>query len=158
MDEVLTIKNQLKVINYIYYALTSGLILFFIVTIYLMENVTESQTKEVDEYFTIIVPLFGLLTMFFSRFMYNKMISTDEQRTEFFEQIVQYRTAKIISWAIIEGASIFTLVAAILTLNYLYIAVFIFLFGYFLLSRPSKESFVRDFRLTSEQSLKILKS
>jgi hypothetical protein len=158
MNEVLKVKNQLKVISYIYFALTLGLILFFIVTIYLMENLTESQGKEIDKYFTIIVPLFGLLMMFFSRFIYFKLISADEQSTEIFVQIAQYRTAKIVSWALIERASLFALVAAILTLNYLYIAVFIFLFGYFLLSRPSKESFINDFRLKSEQSDKIFKS
>jgi hypothetical protein len=56
----------------------------------------------------------------------------------------------------IEGASLFSLVAAMLTSNYLYIAVYIFLFGYFFLMRPSKESLVQDMRLNSEESDIIL--
>ena len=158
MNELINIKNQLKAINYIYYALTSGLILFFIITIYLMENVSYIRSDGLDKYLNFIIPLFGLLMMFLSRYIYNKMVIGLGADADVLRNVVQYRNAKIISWAFIEGASFLALVAAILTLNYLYIAIFIFLFGYFLLSRSSKESFIKDLRLTSEQSDKIFKS
>ena len=56
----------------------------------------------------------------------------------------------------IEGACFFALVATMLTSNYLYIAVYIFLLGYFFLMRPSKESLVQDMRLNSVESDIIL--
>jgi hypothetical protein len=123
-----------------------------------MENISLSQKKELDDYFTFIVPLFGLLMMLLSRFIYNRIVSGYKTESDFLQKVIQYRTAKIISWAMIEAASILALVASILTLNYLYIAVFVLLFGYFLLSRPTRESFVKDFRLTSDESDKFFKS
>lgn len=96
--------------------------------------------------------------MFLSRFLFNKMIANLSENEDLGQKIIHYRTAKIISWALIDGASFLALVAALLTLNYLYIAVFILLFGFFLLSRPSKESLVKDLRLSSNESDKIFKS
>jgi hypothetical protein len=58
----------------------------------------------------------------------------------------------------IEGACFFAVVATMLTSNYLYVAVYIFLFGYFFLMRPSKESLIRDMHLNSEESDLILES
>jgi hypothetical protein len=74
------------------------------------------------------------------------------------QKITHYRTAKIVSWAMIESACFVALVATMLTSNYLYTVVFIFLVGYFILMRPSMESLIRDMRLNSEESDLILKS
>jgi hypothetical protein len=158
MADEQSIKNQLKITNVIYITLAIGLILFFMIVMYLMENQSITTVQKLDSFFTIVIPLFGLLMMYLSRFLFNKMIAKLSVDADLSQKIVQYRTAKIISWALIEGASFLALVAALLTLNYLYIAVLIFLFGYFLLSRPSKESFIKDLHLTSEQSDKIFKS
>ncbi len=86
------------------------------------------------------------------------MISKYDSASSLLQKITYYRTAKIVSWAMIEGGCFLALVATILTSNYLYVAVFIFLFGYFLLLRPSTESLIRDMRLNSEESDLILKS
>lgn len=153
-----SIKNQLKITNVIYLSLAIGLMLFFIIVIYLMKNKSIIPLQNLDSVFTIVVPLFGLMMMFLSRFLFNKLIVKFSESEDLGQKIIHYRTAKIISWALIEGASFLALVAALLTLNYLYIAVFILLFGFFLLSRPSKESLVKDLRLSSNESDKIFKS
>jgi len=86
------------------------------------------------------------------------MILKFDSSTNLHQKISHYRTAKIVSWAMIEGACFFALVATMLTSNYLYVAVYIFLFGYFFLMRPSKESLIRDMHLNSEESDLILES
>jgi hypothetical protein len=105
-----------------------------------------------------VVPIFGLMMMFISRMIYNQMILKFDSAANLLQKISHYRTAKIVSWAMIEGACFFALVATMLTSNYLYVAVYIFLFGYFFLMRPSKESLIRDMRLNSEESDLILES
>jgi hypothetical protein len=151
------IKNQLKVTNIIYIALLSGLVLFFIAVIILIQNKDLEVNTELDKIFTFLIPVFGLVIMFTSRMIYNQIISKYDSGSNLLQKIGYYRTAKIISWAMIEGACFFALVAAILTANYLYIAVFIFLIGYYLMIRPSGELLVKDMRLNSEESELILR-
>lgn len=152
------IKNQLKVNKTIFYSLTIGLISFFIIALVFIQDKNPSSGKELDDIFTIVVPVIGLVMMFLSRMIYNQFISKYEASHNLTKKISHYRTAKIISWAIIESACLLVLVATVLTSNYLYVAVFIFLFGYFFLMKPSKESLIQDMRLNSEESDLILKS
>ena len=157
-SEPVEIQNQMRITNVIYYALVTGLLLFFIVVIVLIQDKDLSTGKGVDNIFTIIVPVFGLMMMFLSRMIYNQMLSKIDAGSSLIQKISGYRTAKIVAWAMIEGACFFALVATMLTSNYLYVAVFVFLFGYFILMKPSKEYFIRDMHLNSDESDLILKS
>ncbi|OGU68216.1 MAG: hypothetical protein A2W30_09360 [Ignavibacteria bacterium RBG_16_36_9] len=152
------IKNQIRITNTIYYSLVTGLLLFFIIVIVLIQDKDPSAGKDIDNIFTMVVPVFGLMMMFISRMIYNQMISKLDASSSLIHKLSGYRTAKIIAWAMIESACLLALVATMLTSNYLYVAVFIFLFGYFFLMKPSKESLVRDMRLNSAESEIILKS
>jgi hypothetical protein len=158
MTDKEAVKNQMKITNTIFVGLTSGLIVFFIVAVYLMQNKFAVQAQVPDTILTFLVPVFGLLMMSLSRLLYKKFLSRLSPDKDLIQKLIQYRTSKIISWAMIEAAALPALIASILTLNYLYIAVFVLLFGYFLLSRPTRESFVKDFRLTSDESEIIFKS
>jgi predicted membrane channel-forming protein YqfA (hemolysin III family) len=152
------IRNQLKITNIIFYSLLSGLLLFFVIVMILIQNRDNSEGADIDKVLVFLVPVFGLLMMFLSRLIYNQMLSKYRPGGVILQKITYYRTAKIVSWALIEGACLFALVATLLTSNYLYTVVFIFLIGYFILMRPSKESLIREMHLNSEESDLILKS
>ncbi|NWG28093.1 MAG: hypothetical protein HXY48_06100 [Ignavibacteriaceae bacterium] len=151
------IKNQINVTNIIYLALSAGLILFFLITLFFIQGTNKEVNNDIDTIFTFLVPVLGLIMMFSSRMIYNQIISKYDSGKNLLQKILQYRTAKIISWAMIESVSLLALMATMLTSNYLYAAVFIFLFGYFILLRPSKESLIRDMRLNTDESDLILK-
>jgi len=157
-SEPAEIKTQMRITNTIYYALVTGLLIFFIVVIVLIQDTDPSTGKDIDNILTIIVPVFGLIMMFVSRMIYSQMLSKVDAGNSLIQKISSYRTAKIVAWATIESACFLALVATMLTSNYLYVAVFIFLFGYFFLMKPSKESLIRDMRLNSDESDLILKS
>jgi hypothetical protein len=157
-SEPAEIKNQMRITNAIYYALVTGLLLFFIVVIVLIQDQDPSSGKAIDNIFTIIVPVFGLMMMFLSRMIYNQMLSKIDAGNSLIRKISGYRTAKIVAWAMLESACFFALVASMLTSNYLYVAVSIFLFGFFFLMKPSKESLICDMHLNSDESDLILKS
>lgn len=152
------IKNQIKATNIIYLSLSAGLVLFFLITLFFIQGTNIEINNDIDTIFTFLVPVLGLIVMLASRKIYTQIISKYDSGKNLLQKILQYRTAKIISWAMIEGICLFSLVATMLTSNYLYAAVFIFLFGYFILLRPSKESLIRDMRLNTEESDLILKS
>ena len=157
LSESAELKNQNKITNTIYYALSLNLIVFFIVVMVILQNGDVEAGSKLDSIFTFIVPLIGFLVMMISRAIYNKMVANIDSGINTLNKITHFRKAKIISWALVEFGCIFALVATIITSNYLYIAVFILLFGYFIMLRPSGESLVRDMRLNSEESDFILR-
>jgi len=146
------IKNQFNSIKIIYYALVTGLITFFAVTLFVIQNRIADQSNDLDSIFTIAVPLFGLMMMFISRTIYSQMSANYKSSNDLSQKIEFYRKAKIVSWALVEAGCLCALVATILTVNYLYVAVFILLFGYFIMMKPSVESFVQEMRLNSKES------
>ena len=151
------LSNLFKTLNIIYFSLIFGMISFFVVVFVINQNREIVPNNELDLVFTLVIPLFGLLMMFASRIIYNQLISKNSSNNNLLQKISIYRSSKIIAWALVESACLLSLVAALLTPNYLYLVVFIFLLGYFYLLRPSKESFVKDLRLTSEESDLILR-
>lgn len=152
------IANQLKITSIIYFAMILGLVAFFVIAIIVKQGILQESNNEMDNIFVFIIPIFGLMMMFTSRMIYNQLLTKIKSETNLLHKIIQYRTFKLISWAMIEGACVLALVATLLTSNYLYMVVFIFLLGYFILLRPSKESLVRDLRLNSDESEIIYKS
>lgn len=151
------ISNQFKTLNIIYYSLIFGMILFFVVVLIINQSRGIVANNELDFVFTLAIPLFGFLMMFASRIIYNQLISKNSSNENLLQKISIYRSSKIITWALIESACLLSLVAAMLSPNYLYFVVFIFLLGYFYFLKPSKESFVKDLRLSSEESDLILR-
>ena len=152
------IKNQLRATNTIFFALIIGMLLFFAVVMVFIQDRVQWTDDNLNMILTFLVPVFGLIMMFISRMIYNQMISKIDASHSLIQKLSGYRTAKIVSWAVIEGACFLALVATMLTSNYLYVTVFVFLLGYFILIRPSKESLIRDMNLNSDESDLIFKS
>ena|SRR5690606_13146234 len=143
--------------NIIFYALLTGQ-LFILAIFWFLTTERSSDTAEMDTIFTFIVPAVGLISMFLSRFIYSQGILKLNQNESIMSKLNKYRTLKIISWAILEGGALFALVAFFLTANYLYVAVVIFILGFFIFSRPSKEGFVMDMQITGPEKETILRS
>ena len=146
MDEV-NIKNQFSTIMIIYSAILIGLLFFFGFSYYLVENNIIKSNQDSDGVFRILVPIIGIISMFLSFKLYNSRISNSEKYKELSEKLLQYRSIKIMQWAILEGASFLSLVAFLLTGNYFYVIVLLFLIGFIVLVRPSKENFINDFQV-----------
>jgi hypothetical protein len=68
-------------------------------------------------------------------------------------KISKYRTFKIIQWALVESVGFLSIVGFIITGNYLYAIVFLFMLGYFFLIKPTKEQFIKDFKISSDQKV-----
>jgi uncharacterized membrane protein YfcA len=151
MDDISEIKNQLKTINIIHLSLMAGMVLFFVVVIVFMQSNEMNMNKDLDKIFTIIIPVYGLIAMFIARLIFNLITSNFSTGTNLEDKIVKYRSAKIVSWALLESGCILSLVATMLTSNYLYIVVFIFLLGYFYMLRPSRQSLIKDLQLDSKE-------
>ena len=156
MADISEIKNQLKTINIIHISLIAGMLLFLVVVIVAIQNMVRNINEDLDKIFTIVVPVYGLIAMFIARLIFNLIISNYSAGTNLEDKIVKYKSAKIVSWAILESGCILSLVATMLTSNYLYVAVFIFLLGYFYMLRPSRQSLINDLQLNPQEKDLIL--
>ncbi len=145
------ISEQLRVTGIIYGALIFGLITFFAIALFIVENKNIEPIQSINEIFKFLIPIAGFAVMFLARSIYNKNISSVNFSEDLLAKITKYRTIKIIQWAQIESGAFLSLVGFILTGNYLYAIVFLFLLGFFILIKPSKEQFIKDLKISSEQ-------
>ena len=145
------ISEQFRVTGIIYGALILGLITFFSIAIFIVENKKFETIQSLDEIFKLLIPLAGFAAMFFARSIYNKNISSVNYNEDLVSKINKYRTFKIIQWALVESVGFLSNVGFIITGNYLHAIVFLFMLGFFILIRPSKKQFLNDFKISSEQ-------
>jgi len=150
MDEN-NISAQFRVTGIIYGALIFGLITFFTIALYIVENKKIEPIQSIDDIFEILIPLAGFAAMFLARNIYNKNISSVNYNEDLVSKINKYRTFKIIQWALVESVGFLSNVGFIITGNYLHAIVFLFMLGFFILIRPSKKQFLNDFKISSEQ-------
>jgi len=151
------IKEHFNITFTIFLALLAGMILVFAVSIWLVQSAEFVPNTDMDNLFQIVIPLVGLAAMFISRYLYKKQVMKVDKNSDIITKLNFYRTFKIISYALIEGAGFFTLIGFMITENYLYVFVFVFLIGFLLMIRPSREGFVSDFKVSRDETEQILR-
>ncbi len=144
------ISEQFRVTGIIYGALILGLIVFFAIALFIVESKKFERIQSMDEIFKILIPLAGFAAMFLARGIYNKNISSLNYNEDLSSNITKYRTFKIIQWALVESVGFLSNVGFIITGNYLHAIVFLFMLGFFILIRPSKEQFFNDFKISND--------
>ena len=145
------ISEQFRVIGIIYGSLILGLITFFVIALFIVENKKFEPIQSMDEIFKILIPLAGFAIMFLARGIYNKNVSSVNYNDNLLTNITKYRTFKIIQWALIASVGFLSNVGFIITGNYLHAIVFLFMLGFFIFMRPSKEQFFNDFKISNDQ-------
>lgn len=151
------INEHFKVTYTIFLALITGMIMVFVVSLLIVQSDDFSPRTDIDNLFQIIIPLLGLIIMFFSRYLYNKQVIKVDKGSDLISKLNFYRTFKIVSFALIEGTGLLALIGFIITENYLYILVFIFLLGFLFMIRPSREGFITDFKISGDDTKHILR-
>jgi hypothetical protein len=147
------ISEQFRVTRIIYGALIFAMITFFAISLFIVENKKNEPIQSIDEFFKLLIPLAGFAVMFLARCIYNKNISSVNYNDDLLSKISKYRTFKIIQWALVESVGFLSIVGFIITGNYLYAIVFLFMLGYFFLIKPTKEQFIKDFKISSDQKV-----
>jgi hypothetical protein len=150
--------EQFRLIGIIYGGLIFGMITFFAIALFIGENKKFEPIHSADEIFKLLIPLAGFAVMFFARSIYNKKTSSVNYNDDLLSKISKYRTFKIIQWALVESVGFLSIVGFIITGNYLYAIVFLFMLGYFILIKPTKEQFSRDFKVSNEQKTEFANS
>jgi len=143
--------GQFKITIIIYGALIIGQLIFFAIALFIVEKKVVESIQYLDDIFKLLIPILGLFVMILVRSIYNKNLSSVNSNEEVNSKIVKYRNFKIVQWALVESVSILSIIGLIITGNYLYAVVFLFMLGFFLLIKPSKEQFFNDFKISNDQ-------
>lgn len=144
-------------INYILFgALLTGLIFFMLMVYFGFTNNVVEADESLLNVFMFVIPVFAIMEIFLSRFMYNKFVKQLPEDSSLLEKLGKYRTAKIISWALLEGAGLFTIIAFILTRSNFFLIVFFVIIIAFVLSKPSIDEFLNDFKIEGNERNELI--
>ncbi|GAA4309370.1 hypothetical protein GCM10023149_03630 [Mucilaginibacter gynuensis] len=151
-----TPKNFIQSVTIIHLALALGQVLFIAVCLFLTQS-TAINITDTSEIFLIIVPVMTTSLFFISSYLYNKQLAAGADG-DLKKKALNYQTALIIRLALLEGPSLLSIVAYLLTGNFLYIIVSGVIILYFLYIRPSKANVLDAMELTYEQKLQFDKA
>ncbi len=139
-------KTYLRSNSMLHFALLSGQIMLAIVFI-AMTGKTEIILNPEGDLFFILVPAFALVALLISGFMFKKLLVQANTKTTLSEKLSLYRPALLVRFAILEGASLFGIVAYFLNANLFYVFVSALVMVYFFTLRPTKEKLEMDLQL-----------
>ena len=143
-------KVAFRILKIIFYALNTGLLLFFIVSIYL----NEMQIPPFKEGFDILtyVNVFLLAAIPAGYSISTRKMEAIDAGDSFSKKFEQFQTAMILRWAMIEGTALFSLVGLIVLQDAKQLVLFILCILVLSANTVTKEKVTRMAKLNSEES------
>lgn len=139
-----------RAIKLIFYALNTGLLLFFMVGIYLNGMQIPDFKQELD--ILTIVSLFLLAAIPVGYSISNRKFDAIDAGDSFSVKWEQFQSAMIIRWAMIEGAALFSLVGLIVLQDAKQLILFIICILVLSTNSVNREKATRWAKLNPEES------
>ncbi len=140
-----------KSIKIVHLALVIGVVFFTLISVFLQFNGFGTVGHELTNILLIVVPIIALVGVFASAFLFKKKLNGINGRSNLKEKMEDYRSALIVKLALIEGPSFFTIIAFLLTGNYIFLGIAVMLIIVFLIYKPSQTKFINDLELTNKE-------
>ncbi len=137
--------KQLKIT---FFALAAGQIIYFVITLILIQDEAVILNKDFSTVGGFVVPLVVVIMVVASKLIYTRMVNSNNQANDE-EKLITYRTSNIVKFALLEGANMFSITFYLLTGDFLYAGMFIIIMGIFFVNYPGKEKFMADFGLSA---------
>ena len=144
----LTSREYFKTMLIIWIALIGGQVLFGIITFYLNNNGSyDPQEKDLKDIFIYLVPVFAVYGVIAGSIIFKKRLNSSKKKTGLLEKLNDYRAALIIRYALLEGATFFSLVSYLMTGDSLFLYISILIIAIFIIIKPSTENVINDLEL-----------
>ncbi len=143
-------KAAYRTLKLIFYSLNSGLLIFFIVAIYL----NEMQIPEFEVGFDILtyVNVFLLASIPAGYSISSRKMEAIDAGDSFSRKFEQFQAAMIIRWAMIEGTALFSLVGLIVLQDAKQLVIFVICILVLSSNTVTKEKVTRMAKLNTEES------
>jgi hypothetical protein len=143
-------KAAFRALRVIFYALNSGLLLFFIVAIYLNGMKLPPFQEGFDILTFVNVVLLAAIPAGYS--ISSKRMEAIDPADSFSRKFEQYQAAMIIRWAMIEGVALFSLVGLIVLQDSKQLILFVICILVLSSNTVTKEKLTRMAKLNAEES------
>lgn len=152
MNNKTSIGEYIRQSQIICISLIIGQLFFLAISIYLVKFSGQSfGDTGLDEIFIYIVPALVLSSILGSFLFYRSRLITVKEKTDIEAKLAEYRSAQITRWALLEGPSFFSIIAYLLTGQYLYLGLVAIIIALFLMTIPNRERVERELELSWEE-------
>ena len=139
----------------IHAALLAGQLLFVIVVFAISPKVYFNVSDTTDV-FVFIVPLLAVAGFMCGYVLFRRQLKELQDKNSLGEKMVAYQTALIIRFALLEGPSLFGVVAFMQTENLFFLVISALLMLYFFSLRPTKDKMEMDLGLGFTEKMEFL--
>lgn len=155
MQKPMSIQEQVKQNEVLYFALLAGQLGIAIVLFLFIENPAAQSANGASgsNFEALIIALFCASAIGMSFFLYNKRKESGRQlKGSLEEKLVHYRQSFIMRAAMIEGVNLVALIFYFFVeKNYVYLLLFALGIGAFLLIRPTVDRMAEDYQLSANE-------
>ena len=135
----------------LYLALLAGQVLFSLVVLWLLYSGSMNVGME-ESVFVYLIPVFSISAIFGAYILQNRRNAAAAFLDDLDEKVQHYRQTIITCGAILEGANLLAIIAALLTGQMYYLLYFAIGLGAFVLLRPSIDKFKKMYRLSLQEA------
>jgi DMSO reductase anchor subunit len=129
--------NLFTTLQIIHGALCLGPTLFAVVSYSITPN-THSDIRPNDSVLLYVAAFMALSMVFVSNFLFNKQLAVIDFTAPVKQRLLQYQTACIVRYALLEGAALFNVVVFLLTGNYISLAIGAAMIVFMVTIRPTR--------------------
>ncbi|TFF30449.1 hypothetical protein [Mucilaginibacter psychrotolerans] len=141
----------LRTITIIHLALAVGQILFGLVVLLLNKRII-INVRYTNDPLVFAVPLLAVISFFLSNFLFNKLLSSGIKDDSTLKQkLLCYQTSLIVRLALLEGPSLFGIVAFFISGQLFFLLISAALVVYFIYIRPTKANIEEVLNLNYEE-------
>ena len=148
----LTTGEYLKVLKVIHIGLTGGVVLFLLIAMVLQLTGFEPELKELEEMLLAITGAGAVAGVFTGNLLFRKKLEQLVELKSLKEKLMGYQSALIIKYALVEGPAFFSVVAYLLTANFLFPGVTLILIFILILYAPGKDKLTSDLNLSKSET------
>ena len=145
-----TAKAVLKTITIIHFALCISVFAFGTFIFLTTENAILNISDTTDTFF-FLVPVFAIIAATASQFLFQKNLKIVHTKNTLKEKLMHYQSAKIIQFALIEGAAFFSVAIFMISTNLYYLIIATVLLTYLIFLRPTTSAIKEDLDLNVDQ-------
>lgn len=147
-------RHAFRALKLIFYALNTGLLVFFFVGIYLNGMTIPEFKAEVDVLTIVNVLMLGAIPAGYM--VSSRKMASIEPGEPFARKMGQFQSAMIIRWAMIEGTAIFSIVGMILLNDAKQLVIFLLCIVVLSANAVTKDRVIRMAKLNKEEARMLL--
>jgi len=152
-----TSKEYFNALNIMYVALIMGQVFFAVITLFLnLNSVISFNFEESKLALVLIAVILAFSGIYGSNYIFKIKISSIKQTMTLFNKLLEYRSASILKWAILEAPSFFAIIGYFLTGDMTFIIITLAIISFFAMNRPTPEKTCIELELETQDKIRLL--